>query len=84
MNTVQYLNHSNVQNMKCDESAPRYGRNAYGYGNKIPTPGWLKVANRWRRVYVTIWSNSGTAWITVNGERLVLPPHTLTMLMDID
>lgn len=84
MNAVQYLNHSNVEDMKRDDRPPRYGRNVDGYGSKIPTDSWVKVENRWRRVYVTIWSNCGTPWITIKGERLVLAPHTLTALTGIE
>ena len=43
-----------------------------GYGSKIPTARMVFYAGRWRRVYVTIFSNIGTAWITVNGVRHVV------------
>ena len=36
---------------------------ATGYGNKIPTRYMVRFANRWRRVYVTVWSNSGACYI---------------------
>jgi len=51
---------------------PRHGQTATGYGSKIPTSHLVKWANRWRRVYVTCYSNSGTAWITVKGERVIV------------
>jgi hypothetical protein len=34
-----------------------------GYGSKIPTRYMVKFNNKWRRVYVRIWSNSGTSYI---------------------
>jgi len=43
-----------------------------GYGSKIPTPYMARVEGRSRRVYSTVWSNSGTAWITVKGKKEVL------------
>jgi hypothetical protein len=36
---------------------------ATGYGPKIPSRYMVKFNNKWRRVYVRIWSNSGTAYI---------------------
>ena len=42
-----------------------------GYGSKIPTPHMVKLpgGKRWRRVYVSIWSNSGTAYVeTQSGD----------------
>ncbi len=47
---------------------PRYGRNAHGYGSKIPTRYMIKWHGRWRRVYVVCWSNSGTPYVVVNGK----------------
>ena len=36
---------------------------ATGYGNKIPTRYMVRFANKWRRVYVAVWSNVGTCYI---------------------
>lgn len=36
---------------------------ASGYGAAIPSPRMVKFNGRWRRVYVRIFSNSGTAYI---------------------
>ena len=73
MNTsIQYLDETLIQSSREDLTAPHYGRNAYGYGSKIPTHKWLKVRNRWRRVYVTLWSNAGTAWIVIDGEKWIV------------
>ena len=69
---LQYLEPADIQGERQDERAPNYGRNVDGYGSKIPTSRWLKVGGRWRRVYCTIYSNIGTCWVIVNGERKVV------------
>jgi hypothetical protein len=43
-----------------------------GYGSKIPTRWAVNYLGKNRRVYCTIYSNSGTCWITVNGQRLIV------------
>lgn len=40
---------------------------ASGYGSRIPTLMMVLYQGRWRRVYVCIWSNSGTCYI--EGDR---------------
>ena len=44
---------------------------ASGYGSKIPTDYMVYVneTKRWYRVYCTIYSNSGSCWVTVKGQR---------------
>ena len=37
-----------------------------GYGPRIPTVNQVWYGGRWRRVYVCIWSNSGTCFIGRN------------------
>ena len=69
---LAYLDENDVQDTRVDFIAPTYGRNVDGYGRKIPTGQWLKVKNRWRRIYVTQYSNAGTAWIIVDGNRLIV------------
>lgn len=69
---LNYLDTALIQSFREDLNPPRYGRNAYGYGSKIATGRWLKVRNRWRRVYVTLWSNAGTAWIVMDGEKWIV------------
>jgi hypothetical protein len=41
---------------------------ASGYGKKIPSHWVTYWKGQRRRVYITIWSNSGVAWI-VNGDQ---------------
>ena len=43
---------------------------ASGYGRKIPTTRMLKYCNRWRRIYVTIFSNIGSCYIMFKGKPL--------------
>lgn len=72
METIKYLDEALIQSFREDLTAPRYGRNAYGYGLKIPTHKWLKVRNRWRRVYATCFSNAATHWIVLDGAKVYL------------
>jgi len=69
---LEYLDTDLIQDWCEDVNPPTYGRTASGYGRKIPTAHRIKVKNRWRRVYVTIYSNAGTSWITVDGKRLIV------------
>lgn len=68
---VVYLDSSRVTAAKRTDLP----RNPYrgGYGPKIPA-GWLLQIDgkRWHRVYVMQWSNAGTAYVIVRGERLLL------------
>ena len=68
---IQYLDETKIQDTRKTEF-PQYGRTASGYGAKIPTSQMIKVENRWRRVYCTIYSNAGSCWITVDGEKLFI------------
>lgn len=46
---------------------------ASGYGRKLISPRCVKLPDgRERRIYITCFSNSGSAWITLNGETLWL------------
>ena len=54
---------------------------ASGYGSKLTTRYCIlyRGANgrrRWRRVYVSLWSNVGTAFIIDNGKRLIIDTDT--------
>ena len=44
-------------------------RSQSGYGNRLPTRHMVRLpgSRRWRRVYVCIWSNQGTAYV-LNGR----------------
>lgn len=43
-----------------------------GYGPKIPTEYIVYYKGRDRRIYVSIYSNIGTAYILCKGERLIV------------
>jgi len=46
---------------------------ASGYGSKLTTSKCVKLQDgRMRRVYVTQWSNAGTAWIFLDGMKLIV------------
>ena len=45
---------------------------ATGYGGKIPSTRMVRLNNRWRRIYVAQYSNAGTAWVVLNGEKQVV------------
>lgn len=47
-------------------------RTRTGYGSRLPTCQMVRVNRRWRRVYVCIWSNSGTAYIDAPGGWIVV------------
>ena len=54
-----------------ETEAPRH-YSASGYGSKIPTAYMVKYLNRWRRVYCVCYSNSGTLYAMVAGEKVVV------------
>lgn len=46
---------------------------ASGYGSRLTSARCVRLPDgRTRRVYVTQWSNAGSAWITLDGRRLYL------------
>lgn len=68
---IKYLDVSDVVG-KRQTKAP-LNRSRSGYGNKLPTSWQLQLKDkRWRRVYVIQWSNAGSAYILVKGEKVFL------------
>lgn len=63
--------------------APNYGRNASGYGPKIPTAVTVVYAGRRRRVYVVQYANAGSAYIVVGGVDRYLDISTEYTLADL-
>ena len=51
---------------------PTYGQTVSGYGGKIPTRYKVKVGRKWHRVYVAIYGNSGTTYIRLNKEDVLV------------
>jgi hypothetical protein len=46
---------------------------ASGYGRKLTSARIVRLPDgRERRIYVTIFSNIGTAWITLDGKRVIV------------
>ena len=46
---------------------------ASGYGRRLTSPRCVRLPDgRVRRIYVTCCSNAGSAWITLDGQRLWL------------
>ena len=43
-----------------------------GYGSKIPTKTVVFIDNKWRRVYCRIYSNIGTSYVLIKGERVII------------
>lgn len=43
---------------------------ATGYGKKIPTTKQLYILGRWRRVYCSIFSNSGVCFVIIEGHEV--------------
>lgn len=43
-----------------------------GYGSKIPTSKMVLLLGVWRRVYCTIYSNSGTCWVNFEGKKIIV------------
>ena len=49
---------------------------ATGYGAAIPSRTMVHFNGRWRRVYIQIYSNIGTAYIRApKGQRIILRDH---------
>ena len=56
-----------VKETECPRSNSRTG-----YGDKIPTQYMVFVGNKWRRVYCRIYSNIGTCYVLIKGERVII------------
>lgn len=55
-------------------------RSVTGYGPKLPTPYMFRIANRWHRVYIANYGNSGSAYVAIKGERYWLAPSAELVL----
>lgn len=69
--TINPYSDDKIENVECkinpmDWQKQGLSFTASGFGNRIPTEYMIKVANRWRRVYCRIFSNSGTLYIGKN------------------
>ena len=67
-----YIEPSNVKESMTDWQRLGLSYTASGYGAKIPSSRMVRVGKRWHRVYVTCYSNAGTAWIVLNKQRVII------------
>ena len=57
---------------------------ASGYGRKLTSRYCVRLADRrLRRVYVSQFSNAGTAWITLDGARRIIESWTANCLTEV-
>lgn len=65
---MQYLDMSRVTSFKTTE--PPVLRTRSGYGGKLANDAMLQLdGKRWHRVYTVCWSNAGSDYVFVKGER---------------
>jgi len=71
---VVYATDNHAIEVKSSPAPRNDGRQADGYGMKIATRRVLRLDGKgpWRRVYCTVFSNSGSLWIMFRGEKLFL------------
>lgn len=69
-----WLNDSAVTDIKITAAPP--SRSATGYGGKIPTQYMLRINQRWHRLYMMQYGNSGTPYVIRGGVELVLEINT--------
>lgn len=72
---VKYTDPSLVTDTRVTD-APTSGQTVSGYGGKIPTRHMIRYAGIWRRVYVMIYGNAGSAYVRVMGENFFLDVDT--------
>lgn len=82
MSDVEYLDGKLVTEAKIT-GAP-INRSLSGYGPKVPTRYMIKLGHHWRRVYMMQYSNSGAAYVIVNGEDKLLDTDTEHMLQNLE
>ena len=82
MKTIQDYNGSSypltLAPMRHHELGLSYTRT--GYGAKIPTQYKAIIAGKLRRIYCTQYSNAGSLWCVVNGQRFSLMGWTMKTL----
>lgn len=79
--TLNHLTAAMVADVRVTE-APRHN-SVSGYGPKIPTRYMLRIANRWHRVYIVQYSNSGSAYVVYKGADYYLDSDVEHMLSDM-
>lgn len=76
--TIKYLDSADIVAVKRSD-IPEYSRYLSQYPSKAPTSYLVQLSDkRWRRVYCHQFSNSGTIYVIVNKERLIVDEHAIT------
>ncbi len=73
--TITYLKDSHPDHKVIDwkfTGHPWSGRDADGYGKKIPTHRGVVINGRKHRVYVVCYSNAGSEYVIIKGKRYYL------------
>lgn len=70
-----YTNPALVSGMR-ETERPHSGQTVSGYGARIPTRYMLRYAGIWRRVYVMVYGNAGSAYVNVKGKTVFLDSDT--------
>lgn len=66
-NQLKHIEEAQVKEIRVQRNAPLHN-SVTGYGPKIPTRYMLKLEdNRWHRVYVVNYGNSGSAYVVYKG-----------------
>lgn len=70
MSEIAYLSPDRITAARCEPEGPRYGRDAQGYGRKIPSRYMVQLdgVRRWLRVYTCCVSNAGTSYLATRAE----------------
>ena len=71
---ILHTDPATVTDVKVTE-APR-NNSVTGYGPKIPTGFMVRIDNRWHRVYMMQYGNSGSPYIVKGGQDLHLDADT--------
>lgn len=74
--TVEYTNPALVNGVLLDLYPPLSRIDSGGYSDKFVSPYRVRYENRWHRVYISQFSNVGTAYIIKGGKHLVLDTAT--------
>jgi hypothetical protein len=81
LHEIPYTDPSAVSGIRTT-AVPVSGQTVTGYGGAIPTQHMLRYLGVWRRVYVMVYSNSGTPYVKVHGATVVLDTDTAHTLQE--
>lgn len=70
--SVTYIENERITDAKRSTVTP-YQQTASGYGSKLQTQYMVRVdGKRWHRIYCICYSNNGSLYVRVKGERLFI------------